>query len=100
MPSLRVNRIKSIEKTGLYADDQNLYLKVKSKQSKSWVFGNLCVTNLRMNLNKDIIDFKEPELRKKVDRIQYEREMTSIAIFLFLEKISKFFGISQSQFKQ
>ena len=40
-----------------------------------------------MNLNKDIIDFKEPELRKKVDRIQYEREMTSIAIFLFLEKI-------------
>jgi predicted HTH transcriptional regulator len=51
-----------------------------------------------MNLNKDIIDFKE--LRKKVDRIQYEREMTSIAIFLFLKKISKFFGISQSQFKQ
>jgi hypothetical protein len=40
-----------------------------------------------MNLNKDIIDFKEPELRKKVDRIQYEREMTSIAIFLFIEKI-------------
>ena len=38
-----------------------------------------------MNLNKDIIDFKEPELRKKVDRIQYEREMTSIAIFLFVE---------------
>ena len=33
-----------------------------------------------MNLNKDIIDFKEPELRKKVDRIQYEREMTSIAV--------------------
>tara|TARA_Y100000591_G_C21815225_1_gene690305 strand:+ start:798 stop:959 length:162 start_codon:yes stop_codon:yes gene_type:complete len=53
-----------------------------------------------MNLNKDIIDFKEPELRKKVDRIQYEREMTSIAIFLLIEKISKFFGISQSQFKQ
>jgi len=41
-----------------------------------------------MNLNKDIIDFKEPELRKKVDRIQYEREMTSIAIFLFLEKLN------------
>ena len=53
-----------------------------------------------MNLNKDIIDFKEPELRKQVDRIQYEREMASIAIFLFLEKISKFFGISQSHFKQ
>jgi hypothetical protein len=49
-----------------------------------------------MNLNKDIVDFKEPELRKKVDRIQYEREMTSIAI----EKLTKFFGISQSQFKQ
>ena len=53
-----------------------------------------------MNLNKDIVDFKEPELRKKVDRIQYQREMTSIAIFLFIEKLSKFFGISQSQFKQ
>ena len=53
-----------------------------------------------MNLNKDIIDFQEPDLRKKVDRIQFEREMTSIAIFLFIEKISKFFGISQSQIKQ
>ena len=38
MPSLSVNRIKSIEKAGLYADGHNLYLKVKSKQSKSWVF--------------------------------------------------------------
>ena len=38
MPSLSVNRIKSIDKAGLYADGHNLYLKVKSKQSKSWVF--------------------------------------------------------------
>tara|TARA_B100002019_G_scaffold272774_1_gene268279 strand:+ start:479 stop:1102 length:624 start_codon:yes stop_codon:yes gene_type:complete len=38
MPSLSVNKIKSIEKAGLYADGHNLYLRVKSKKSKSWVF--------------------------------------------------------------
>ena len=53
-----------------------------------------------MSLNKDIVDFKEPELKKKIDRIQYEREMISIVIILFIEKLSKFFGLSQSQFKQ
>ncbi len=53
-----------------------------------------------MNLNKDIIDFKEPELRKKVDRIQYEREMVSIAVILFIEKLTNFFSLSKSEFER
>ena len=42
-----------------------------------------------MNLNKDIIDFKDPELRKKVDKIHLEREMISTSIIIFIEKFLK-----------
>ena len=42
-----------------------------------------------MNLNKDIIDFKDPELRKKVDNIHLEREMISTSILIFIEKVLK-----------
>ena len=52
-----------------------------------------------MDLNKDIVNFKDPELRKKVDRIQYE-EMVSIAVILFIEKITNFFGLSKSEFER
>ena len=54
MPSLSGNRIKSIEKAGLYADEQNLYLKKNQSIQSRGFFRNLCVTNSRMNLNKDI----------------------------------------------
>ena len=53
-----------------------------------------------MDLNKDIVNFKDPELRKKVDRIQYEREMVAIAVILFIEKITNFFGLSKSEFER
>ena len=42
-----------------------------------------------MNLNKDILDFKDPELRKKVDKIHLEREMISTSILIFIEKVLK-----------
>tara|TARA_B100000282_G_scaffold183701_1_gene133505 strand:+ start:173 stop:367 length:195 start_codon:yes stop_codon:yes gene_type:complete len=58
------------------------------------------IRNKKMDLNKDIVNFKDPELRKKVDRIQYEREMVSIAVILFIEKITNFFGLSKSEFER
>ena len=48
-----------------------------------------------MNLNNEIINFKEPNLKKQVDIINSEREMFSISFFLFLEKVLKIFNFSK-----
>ena len=42
-----------------------------------------------MYLNKNIIDFKDPKIKKQVDRIHYEREMILISTLLFCEKLIK-----------
>ncbi len=48
-----------------------------------------------MNLNDEIINFKEPNLKKQVDIINSEREMFTISFFLFLEKVFKIFSFSK-----
>ena len=42
-----------------------------------------------MNLNKDIIDFKDPELKEKINKIHLEREIISTSIIIFIEKFLK-----------
>ena len=86
MPSLSVNRIKSIEKAGLYADGHNLYLKVKSKQSKSWVFRymfnqrrhdmGLGSAELLPLADARIIASEQRRLlHNKIDPIEYRKEL-------------------------
>ncbi|MDP6878017.1 MAG: hypothetical protein QGI18_05415 [Candidatus Marinimicrobia bacterium] len=48
-----------------------------------------------MNLNNEIINFKEPNLKKQVDIINSERKMFTISFFLFLEKVFKIFNFSK-----
>ena len=86
MPSLSVNRIKSIEKAGLYADGHNLYLKVKSKQSKSWVFrymfnqrrhdmGLGSAELLPLADARIIANEQRRLLHNKIDPIEYRKEL-------------------------
>jgi len=87
MPSLSVNRIKSINKAGLYADGHNLYLKVKSKQSKSWVFRymfnqrrhdmGLGSAELLPLADARIIASEQRRLlHNKIDPIEYRKELS------------------------